>query len=439
MSDRARQAAHTLMTYAIARSVLGGLTGVVISRALGPEGRGEYAILLTIATIAVSAGHLSIEQSHASLWTRAPNRDAIAANGLLLGPLVGSASALFAAAIVMILGPRLVPLPNHRLLAMALLTVPCGVTLRYLNNVLVLRARVEWVNWSGLLGAACQCLACGLPAAIGRMSVAWAVAAWVTSAVMPLIVLIPAVRPRLRDRHMPLARRALATGLRYHVGIVALFLLFRVDVLILGALRSSAAAGVYSLAVSLAELTRVAADSVAQVTLARQMKGDHDAAAALTIRTARLTGLLSLGSAGLMCAAAPLVVPFVFGPGFAGSIAPLACLLPGMWALGVIRTIGSFLVRLDRPWLMSSMSIAALVVNVVLDLALIPRFGVMGCAVAAGIGYGVLALMQINWLLRATRTPAHRLIPGLDDARRLSTAMASVWASARTRVPQRDQ
>src|SRR5919197_1829512 len=323
MSVRAGQAIHTLVTYAFARLVLGGLTGVVVSRTLGPEGRGDYAVLLTIATIAMSAGHLSIEQSHAALWPRAPNRAGIAANSLLLGPIVGALSALAAAAVVVVLGPGVLSVSGQALLAMALLTVPCGVTGLYLNNVLILRARIEWVNWSGLLGAACQCLACVLPASAGRLTVAWAVAAWVLGAAMPLILLIPAVRLRLGDRRLRLARCALALGLRYHLGILALFLLFRVDVLILGALRSNAAVGQYALAVSLAELTRVAADSVAQVTLTRQLDGDRDSAAALTFRAARLTGLLSVGSAALMCAAAPLLVPAVFGPAFSGSIAPL--------------------------------------------------------------------------------------------------------------------
>jgi O-antigen/teichoic acid export membrane protein len=434
---RAWQAIHTVATYTVARLVLGGLTGVVISRTLGPAGRGDYTVLLTIATIAVSAGHLSIEQAHAALWPRVHSRAVFAANSLMLGPIVGSLSALAAATVIVVLGPGVVPVPSLGLLALALVTVPCGVTGRYLDNVLILRARVDWVNWSGLIGAVAQCTACVLLAVVDRLSVAWAVAAWLLCATLPLVVLIHAVRPRPRDRDLLLARRALAMGLRYHLGIVALFLLFRVDALILGALRSNAAVGYYALAVSLAELTRIAADAVGQVTMTRQLDGDHVAAAVLTFKAARLTGLLSLGSAGVMCAVAPLVVPAVFGAAFSGSIGPLIGLVPGMCALGVIRTIGSFLLRLDRPLLMSSTSMAALLVNVLLNLIMIPRFGAVGCAVSASIGYGVLAATQAAWLLRATRMPARLLLPGRDDVRYLCAALGSAWASVRTFAPQR--
>lgn len=424
MSVRARQVAHTLTTYAFTRVVLGGLTGVIVSRALGPAGRGHYAVLLALATLVVSIGHLSVDQSQTALWPRSPARSAIAANSALLGPLVGGGAA--AAAGLVVVRSGVVAVPSDRLLAAALLTVPCGVTVLYLGNVLILRGQIHWVNRSGLLGAAAQWSACVLAAVTGRLSLGCAVAAWTLCATVPLVVLVPAVRPRLRDRDLGLARDALGIGLRYHVGVVALVLLFRVDVLILGHLAISAAVGVYALAVSLAELTRVAADSVAQVAMSRQMEDDRAAAAAFTVRAVRFAAILSAGSMLLMCVTAPVLVPVVFGTGFTGGVRCLYALAPGMWALGVLRPATAFLVRLGRPLIMSSTSLAALLVNVGLNLVLIRRHGAMGCAVAASAGYGTLAVAQIGWLLHATGTPLRRLRPGLEDLRSLMSALGTL-------------
>jgi O-antigen/teichoic acid export membrane protein len=421
------------MTYAAARVALGALTGTMITRMLGPEGRGTYMLVVTVATIAGCVGHLSIEYSHVSLWARASNRAAIAANSLLLGPVMGGLCALGTAVVVMVLGSDVLPVPGFGPFAVALLAIPCSLAVVYLNNVLVLRSRIEWVNWGGLLAAAVQCAALVLLIALGRVSVAWAVALWTVCAAVPLAVLIPAVRPRLRDRDVRLARRAVGIGLRYHIGLVSLFLLFRVDILLLGGMTSAAAVGLYSLAVSVAELARVAAESVAQVAMPEQLGGEPAAAVDFTVRITRLAVPLSCGSIGLLCAAAPFAVPLAYGAVFTGAVGPLLALAPGLWALCTTRTINTFLLRLDRPLLMSAMSITALLVNVGLNVALIPAFGIVGCALASSVAYGVLAGMQVTWFLAATGTPLRRLLPRPADVRHVRETSLRFIASGSRR------
>jgi O-antigen/teichoic acid export membrane protein len=414
VSTSARQVAHTVSARAVSL-VLGGLSGVVIARALQPEGRGAYYVIVTIAGIALSVGHLSIEQSHVWLWSRTENRAALAANSVVLGLFVGTLAAIAATATVAVLGPDVVPVASYGLLAVALTVIPCGMTVLYLNNVLVLRSRVDVVNRAAMLAGLLQCSALLLLGAMTRLSPGWVVGLWALSVAAPLAVLLPASRPRLRQYDASLAYRALGRGLRYHLGLASLFLLFRSDILILDGLTTTTAVGLYSLAVSLAELTRVGTDAIAQVALPRQMDNDHDGAIAVTARTTRFTAIFAVGSVCLMCAAAPIVIPVVYGSAFSGSVPSLFALAPGLLALGTTRPIGAFLLRLDRPLLGSAMSVAALLINVVLNLVLIPDYGIVGSAVASSIAYIMLAGMQGAWFLRATGTPLRQLLPGLDE------------------------
>jgi O-antigen/teichoic acid export membrane protein len=225
-------------------------------------------------------------------------------------------------------------------------------------------------------------------------------------------VLVPAVRPRLRHWDPSLARQAIGRGLRYHPELASLFLLFRSDILILDGMTTTAAVGLYSLAVSLAELTRVVTDAIAQIALPRQMNTDHDAAAAATMRVTRLTTVVALVSVGLMCAAAPFLIPIIYGSSFRGSVTPLLALAPGLLALGATRPIGAFLLRLDRPTLASSMSVAALGLNIALNLVLVPLYGIAGSAAASSIAYAGLAALQTAWFLRATGATVRDLLPG---------------------------
>lgn len=414
MSTPARQASQTVMICA-AKFALGGLSTIVVTRELGPERRGAYAVLVTVATVTLILGHLSIEPSHTSLWSRTRDHAAIATNSLLLGLGVGGAFAV-GAALLAALEPTVLPVPSHTLLLVALVAIPCNMTGLFLANVLVLRGRIGVVNWGGLLSVCVYCGTLVVLTAAGMLTLGWVIVLWTVSAAVTPAVMIAAARPRLRDHDLVLARRALAMGLRYHAGHISLYLLLRLDVLILNALTSPVTVGLYSVAVMLIELTRTAADSIAQVTLHQQMGRDHDSAAALTVRTARLAALLAVASVGLMCACAPFVVPAVYGPAFSGSVPPLLALAPGLAALGATRTISSFLLRLHRPLATSAMAFAALAANVALNLVLIPACGIVGCALASSIAYCGLAVLQIVWFVRVTGVSWRRLVPGREDA-----------------------
>lgn len=419
MTTAVRQVANTVVVRA-ALMVMTAVGGIVVARQLQPAGRGEYYVITTIAAIAISVGHLSIEQSQVWLWSREADRRALATNGLLLGLAVGALAAVAAAVAVGVLGPRVIPVAGYRRLALALLAIPGAMAVLYLNNIFVLRSQVKVVNRGALFGGTLQCGLLVVLAATSGLSPGTVVVLWSLSVVTPLAVLLPAVRPRLRDRDFGLARQAVGRGLRYHLGLTSLFLLFRSDILILDGMTTAAAVGLYSLAVSLAELTRLVTDAIAQIALPRQLDTDHKGAAAATVSVTRLTTFAALVSVGLMCATAPLLVPLVYGPAFGGSVPPLLALAPGLFALGATRPVGAFLLRLDRPMLASAMSVAALGVNIALNLVLVPAYGILGSAVASSVAYAGLAALQTAWFLRASGASVRSLVrvPGRAELAR---------------------
>jgi len=320
-----------------------------------------------------------------------------------------------------------VPVSGYALLGVALLAVPFGMTVLYLNNVLVLQARVEMMNGAALLGTATQCVTLAVLAYTGNLTVTAVVAVWAVSMALPLVPILLTVRPRLADRDLGLARRAMSLGVRMHPGAASLFLLYRIDVIILNAMTVPAVVGLYTAAVTIAELTRIVTDTLAQVSLPDQVDGDHRAAAELTVRTTRLSATLALASVGAMCLLAPFLLPLVYGSAFADSVPALLALAPGMVALGATRPVGNYLLRLCRPSVSSVLSIVAVVLNVALNLLLIPAWGMIGCAVASSIGYSVYAAMQVGWFCAATGTAWHRLLPGRGDLSRLYTAAAKMF------------
>jgi O-antigen/teichoic acid export membrane protein len=85
--------------------------------------------------------------------------------------------------------------------------------------------------------------------------------------------------------------------------------------------------------------------------------------------------------------AATFVLPLLYGEAFQGSVVPTYILIAGLCGAGVSGVITAFLYGAGRPGLNSLALGAGLVGTVVLDLLLIPSFGVIGAAVASSVAY----------------------------------------------------
>jgi O-antigen/teichoic acid export membrane protein len=84
-----------------------------------------------------------------------------------------------------------------------------------------------------------------------------------------------------------------------------------------------------------------------------------------------------------------------FGPPYEASVLPLQVLLPGVLGFAVARVIWPVLQaggHLRRLLLATG---TALLINVILNLALIPRVGILGAAIATSIAYGTMAVTHV--------------------------------------------
>jgi len=98
-------------------------------------------------------------------------------------------------------------------------------------------------------------------------------------------------------------------------------------------------------------------------------------------------------------------------------------LLPGVVALSAGKVVGGYVSGIGRPGINSYVSIGSFVVNVVVNLILIPRFGIVGASAASLVSYTLSALWITAIAARITRTPLVGFwIPRVTDVR-FSVAM----------------
>lgn len=177
-----------------------------------------------------------------------------------------------------------------------------------------------------------------------------------------------------------------------------LYSLYHVDVILLQYWRTDEVVGYYRGALSIAELLWVAPVAVQLVLLQRvsQLWAANDLEAIerrsqfVTRFVFLFTLLLALGVAALATA----FVPLYLGEAFTPSITPLLLLLPGVVGFAVARpTLAINQGRRSlRPLIVATGGCS--LVNLVLNLLLIPSYGMVGAAVATSVGYGSLVVFQ---------------------------------------------
>jgi O-antigen/teichoic acid export membrane protein len=396
---------------------------ILISRGLGPEGRGRYSLPVVAAATMASFCRLGIEHGNVFLF---------GTRGLPLARLSGQ-SGLVALAMGGIGFLLLVGMPYGHLafladtppllLLLAGLTIPFALHTQFTAGLLTLCGQVTWQFVASLLASGGQvALLLGL-FFLRRFSVSgvlgvnlaasvlsWALTAW----------RLAELGPRWIRWDWPLLKETLRQSLMLHLGMALFFLHLRVDMFMVKGIAGTEALGQYSLSVLLAETVLLATDSLALALLPRQMSNAPHEAATLALRGARASAILGVALAAFWLLGGGLAIRFFFGVVFAPAYPPLIGLLPGMIFLGMQRVCGGPAIRAGTPTRIAGIYALSLLCNILLNLWWIPTYGPLGAAVASSLSYGIGALMFLGWTARMASAPLlAAIIPRWADVQSL--------------------
>jgi len=127
-----------------------------------------------------------------------------------------------------------------------------------------------------------------------------------------------------------------------------------------------------------------------------------------TPRIFRLTlGLTALGAVALALLGR-FLIDLVYTSAFASAYVPLLALLPGVVLLGGAKVLTNEIAGRGYLQYNSINSGIALVLTIILDLVLIPRYGVLGAAIASSIAYTTIFFTAIAFYRTVSRRVAPR-------------------------------
>lgn len=415
----------------IAGGVISALTNLYLARELGPANKGAAQVLVTVPAIILVVSNLGVHVAGAWFIGRDRYRlDQVLSAVVWWAVVISAALAL---PIWLLREPLRVAVfggIDSRLMAVSLGCLPFYILAYYVADVLMASNRLWLYATLRLLplvtyGALALLLVGGRGLGLFGATLAFA-GGIAASGVFALAVAMALSHGRLRPNRAVMLH-ALGFGGYVHVGTVAQFLVFRVDVLIVNAVSGGAAAGLYAVAVSLAEIVWYVSRSVESVILPRIARAHGEEARQISATALRVTTGTSLAAAvGIAVVAAPLVRHLL--PAYLPGLAALWLLLPAAVVSGMYMVAASDLRGRGRPSVVAAISITGLVANIVLNFALVPLLGFKGAALASLITYTGQAAAVTYALVGISGVTYRSLMNvSLDDLRLLRAITQQPW------------
>jgi O-antigen/teichoic acid export membrane protein len=406
-----------LLGYRAVTVIVAALISVVTARWLGPEGLGVYWLIVFGSGLAVTVlGGVGSAIAYQISNRGRPPREVVA-TALALAVGVGLVALLLLGTIYLVSGdPSLWWLPVIGG-ALPLLLASSALTWALLgaddhrnyNRAILAPSALTLLFLVLLLGP-------GQLANGGDSSVRLALTAWLLAQAGTVLWLLWIGRhdwlPPALQAITPAGIGSIALfGLQTGLADVVSLLNYRVDVFILGLLKGPADAGIYTIAVQIADALWVVSSAIGVAIYARVGQLQRREAAALTARSMRhaLFILTILGIGAMILPS--FVFPILFGDEYSGAIAPTRLLVPGIVIFGLGRIFSTFFTNgLGRPRIPLLIAATSLVICTVLSFALIPPFGMNGAAVATTVSYIVSMLLAIAIFSRETGIPPRRML-----------------------------
>lgn len=198
-------------------------------------------------------------------------------------------------------------------------------------------------------------------------------------------------------------RELLSFNLLTIVLILLLTSLYKVDVILIKTLLGPEKTGYYSAALALAEYLWFVPMSLQALfihsTSSLWSEGKVETINRLTSRTTRYVLLLTLVMSIGIAALADRFIPLYYGEDFVRATRPLLVLLPGALAFAVARPVFSTGQGSGNIRPLIAGTGAAALINLVLNVLLIPRFGLIGAAFSTSVGYASMLVFHV-WSAR---------------------------------------
>jgi len=413
--------------------VFGLVTGIITARALGPENRGVFSLVAMFPSSLVTLTKFGQGISAVYFIRREKeNASAVASNLVLIALLTSIGLALITLGLHrLLLGSILRGVPLWALLTVLPL-LPTLLLESHLYGVLQATDRFRVYNTRLIaesiftltgMSLALLVFRLGLPGALGvAVAVRLCMTLWV-------VTTIHRGSPLTWRFDRALFGRMWRYGLKSHAHTIAAHFHFKADIYLVAYFLVPAEVAFYSIAARLAEHLLWFPQAVGMALFPRLAGSGPAEAHRMTAAAVRQTLILSVVPAVLLAGFGRFLITLWYGSDYAPAAAPLRWVCVGIVMMSLYVLLSRNFTSRNRQGINIFSAYLALGGNLALNLVLIPRYGIVGAAMATACSYSVATLLLLGLFLRESHLSASEvLLLKRSDVAGWRRLAVSLWA-----------
>lgn len=385
--------------------ILGLGSSIITARYIGPEGNGVIATLLVFPSLFMSIGSLGIRQSTTyflgkGIYTEEQIKTAITQIWML--------TTVFSLGVSFYLMRYFTETgENLTLVVLALLPIPFSLFNTYNSGIFLGNNNIKEfnrINWIPSLIAFVGTIV--FVVAI-KLDVAGAMIASIGGPFLMAIILLfknKFIQAFSFKYDWKIIKSMLSLGIVYAISLLVINLNYKVDIILLERLSTPYEIGLYSKGAGITEYLWQIPMLLSTIIFARSAVSKDDRLFSLKVAQLLRLSFIIIGIASVaLLLLSELIIVGMYGEPFRGSITVLNYLLPGVLILTVYKVMNMDLAGKGKPWISMKAMIPALIINIIINFLLIPKYGANGAAISSTISYSIAGILFLYFYSRETQ------------------------------------
>ncbi len=407
---------------------------IITARYLGPEGNGIIAALMVYPTLFMSIGSLGVRQSTTYFvgQEKYPMED-----------IYGAALSIWLFTTVLVVSICLVLINYftkgqytsiHIFLAVA--AIPFSLYNTYTSGIFLGKQDIRQFNRINWIPAGINLVFTFLLVVV----VPWGVTGSMIGSVLAPFIMFFLVMWRIRKMvpvkfnfDFKLMGNMLRLGIVYAVSLLVINLNYKADIILIEKYANTYELGIYSKGVSIIQYLWEIPMLLSTLVFSRSAGAkDPKEFSRKVCRLLRIAGVVIIIASILLFLLSKYVILFLFGEQFRGSIMVLKLLLPGVLLLTIFKVLNMDVAGKGKPWLSMTAMIPAVIINILLNILWVPKYGANGSALASTISYSVAAILFLLIYSKYVQIPIKEIFTFNHEDK---LAVRSVYLKVKQKIP----
>jgi O-antigen/teichoic acid export membrane protein len=391
--------------------MLGFITSILIARALGPEGKGYIAYFLLIFGLIASYGHLGINNATTYFQKRSNYQENEVYNVNITYLLIIS---FFISSIVITLKYYEFALIDYSwLIVIAGLVYIISLLLISCNNSFYIgNERIIESNKYILTAQFIYFLIIVIFFLLNKLIISTYFSALFIVTIFKLFLFTKNIKLKYKFRiDFQLLKNEFKYGIIIYFSTLFIYLIYRADQYLIKRMLGNSQLGVYSIAVTLAELVFLVPISVGTAITGKLYNIDirSNNRKFITSKTIKYTFYVCLIVSIVGIFMTPLI-PIMYGQSFTQASKVTIILFIGIIFASIGRVSSPYFLTKGKPQVHLLITSIVLFLNISLNLLLIPKFGINGAAMASTLSYIIYGLLYLYYFVTNEKFTINELL-----------------------------